>query len=108
MQAGVMPPAPDSDLARLKTAIEYRYGGLATFVQSVAVGDQFGGGAVWCGAVHVFDMVGHPTATRAYGWSTAGPGKVRRLFALLHRPPIDSAQAAVSAAFEIERQKRPR
>ena len=58
--------------------------------------------------MHVFELAGHPGATRAYGWSATGRGGVSRLFALLHQAPIDSAQAAVSAAFAIERCGEPR
>jgi hypothetical protein len=40
---------------------------------------------VWEGMVHVFDLEGHPKATRAYAWSSPIEGSTkRRLFAVLH------------------------
>jgi hypothetical protein len=50
---------------RLRKTVELMHGGKATFVQFVPVRETFGGDTVWEGAVHVFDLVGHPTATRA-------------------------------------------
>jgi hypothetical protein len=53
--------------------------------------------------VHVFDLTGHPTATRAYAWSSPIEGSTtRRFFAALHQPPVDSPQAAVRAAIVTE------
>ena len=46
---------------------------------------------VWEGVVHVFDLVGHPTATRAYAWSSPIEGSTkRRFFAVLHTTRINS------------------
>jgi len=56
--------------------------------------------------VHVFDLAGHPTATRAYAWSSPIEGSTkRRFFAVLHQPPIDSPQAAVRAATIAEHKR---
>jgi hypothetical protein len=53
--------------------------------------------------VHVFDLIGHPTATRCYAWSSpVGDSKKRRFFAVLHSEPVTSAQAAVRAAIVQE------
>ena len=49
---------------RLRKTVELMHGGKAMFVQFVPVRETFGGDTVWEGAVHVFDLVGHPTATR--------------------------------------------
>ena len=38
----------------------------ATLAQSVPVGETFDGKKVWEGVVHVFDLKGHLTPTRAY------------------------------------------
>jgi hypothetical protein len=51
---------------RLRKTVELMHGGKATFVQFVPVRETFGGSTVWEGVVHVFDLDGHPTATRAY------------------------------------------
>ena len=56
--------------------------------------------------MHVFDLAGHPTATRAYAWSSPIEGSTkRRVFAVLHQPPIDSPQGAVRAATIAEHKR---
>ena len=92
-----------ADLGELKTAIERMHGGTATLAQSVPVRETFEGKTVWEGVVHVFDLAGHPTATRAYAWSSPVEGSAkRRFFAVLHQPPVDSPAAAVRAAIVAE------
>jgi hypothetical protein len=91
----------------LKAAIERIHGGTATLAQSVPVRETFDGKPVWEGVVHVFDLTGHPTATRAYAWSSPIEGSTkRRFFAVLHQPPVDSPQAAVRAAIVQEQRSR--
>ncbi len=53
---------------QLREAVERMHGGTATLAQSVPVRETFDGKTVWEGVVHVFDLSGHPTATRAYAW----------------------------------------
>jgi|SRR5271169_1738039 len=89
---------------QLREAIERMHGGTATLVQSVPVRETFEGKTAWEGVVHVFDLAGHPTATRAYAWSSPIEGSTkRRFFAVLHQSPVDSPQAAVRAAIVAER-----
>jgi hypothetical protein len=57
---------------------------------------------VWEGVVHVFDLKGHPTASRAYAWSSPIEGSdKRRFFAVLHqglvKSPVDAVRAAIVA-----------
>jgi len=74
------------DEKALKDAIETQHGGVASFVQSVPVKETYNGRTVWDGVVHVFDLSGHPKATRAYAWSSPIEGSTkRRFFAVLHR-----------------------
>jgi hypothetical protein len=88
---------------QLKQAIERMHGGTAQLAQSVPVRETFEGKPVWAGMVHVFDLAGHPTATRAYAWSSPIEGSTkRRFFAVLHQLPVDSPQAAVKAAIISE------
>ena len=87
------------DLAR---GIEAQHGGHATLTQSVLVNESFHGQAVWDGVVHVFDLDGHPSATRAYAWSSPIEGSSkRRFYAVLHlggiRSPLDAVRAAIVA-----------
>ena len=75
------------------------HGGVATLAQSIPVRETFEGKTVWEGVVHVFDLTGHPTATRAYAWSSPIEGSTkRRFFAVLHTDRISSPLEAVRAA----------
>ncbi len=65
----------------------------------MAVVERFEGRPIWQGVVHVFDIEGHPTATRAYTLSSPMEGSTkRRFFAVLHLPPVNSPADAVRAA----------
>jgi hypothetical protein len=71
----------------------------AKHVETVHVRDEAPTGEVaWEGDVEVFDLVGHAKVKRAYVWSEATTGRKRRFFAVLHVPPVDSAEAAVRAS----------
>ena len=56
----------DSYTKELKQAIECMHGGKATFSESVLVNETFEVKKVWDGVVDVFNLTGHPIATRAY------------------------------------------
>jgi hypothetical protein len=96
---------------QLCEAIESQHGGTATHVQSVPIKERFQGQTVWEGVVEVFDLDGHPKATRAYAWSSpiAGSNK-RRFYAVLHlggiRSPQDAVRAAIVAEQRTEHGKR--
>lgn len=92
------------NVADLKAAIESQHGCKAAVFQSVPIKEAFGGKTVWEGVVHVFSLQGHPTAKRAYAWSSPIDGSdKRRFFAVLHVPPITSPLDAVRAAIVAER-----
>lgn len=102
MQSKEIEPSVDD----LKSAVELQHGGKATLAQSVPVRETFGGKTVWEGVVHVFDLTGHPKATRAYAWSSPIEGSdKRRFFAVLHVPPVTSPAEAVRAAIVAEHRK---
>jgi len=89
-----------------KRAIEVQHGGVATFVQSVPVHETHNGQTAWEGVVHVFDLAGHPKATRAYAWSSPIEGSdKRRFFAVLHGGAIKSPADAVRAAIVAEHRR---
>src|SRR5438128_12091397 len=93
----------DASQSALKKAVETQHGSTATLAQSVPVTEKHGDLTVWEGVVHVFDLAGHPTASRAYAWSSPIEGSdKRRFFAVLHQPPVDSPQAAVRVAIVAE------
>jgi hypothetical protein len=87
---------------QLQRAIEGQHGGKAVLVAAEPVKEVFNGKTVWEGVVHVFDLDGHPRATRAYAWSSPVEGSnKRRYFAVLHlggiRSPLDAVRAAIIA-----------
>lgn len=96
-----------ADIASLITAIEVQHGGRATLVQSVPVKETHNGQTIWEGVVHVFDLAGHPKATRAYAWSSPIDGSdKRRFFAVLQTGGIKTPQDAVQAAIVAEHKAR--
>lgn len=93
----------DVQISELKHAIESQHGGTATLAQSVPIKETHAGATVWEGVVHVFDLEGHPTASRAYAWSSPIEGSdKRRFFAVLHAGPVKSPVDAVRAAIVAE------
>jgi hypothetical protein len=92
--------------AELSKAVESQHGGKATLVQSVPIREEHVGQTVWDGTVHIFDLAGHPKATRAYAWSYKLPDGKRRFFAVLHVPPITGPREAVRAAIVAENHGR--
>ena len=89
-----------SDGKTLQKAIEGLHRCSARLVRSVPVKETHEGAAVWDGIVHVFDLAGHPAATRIYAWSSpiAGTPDQRRFFAVLHQGQVTSPTDAVRAA----------
>ena len=88
---------------QLKRAVEGQHGGKAVLVTSLPVKEVWDGKTVWEGVVHIFDLDGHPTATRAYAWSSPiEGGHKRQFYAVLHlggiRSPSDAVRAAIVAS----------
>lgn len=93
---------------QLKASVEGQHGGKAALVEAVPVKEEWQGKTVWEGIVHVFDLEGHPKATRAYAWSSPVEGTDRRRFyAVLHLGGIRSSLDAVRAAIVAERRAEP-
>jgi hypothetical protein len=88
------------DADELRDAVERLHGCPAQLVKAVPVSEVFEGRAAWYGVVHIFDLGGHRSADRCYAWSSRveGSARRRRLFAVLHTPPIASPADAVRAA----------
>lgn len=88
-----------SPVEALQEAIRNLHGCESAWLESVPVKEVFMDQPVWEGEVQVFELQGHPTATRCYAWSHAVEGSERRRFvAVLHQGPVDSPQKAVQAA----------
>lgn len=87
---------------RLQSAVESMHSCCATLTKTVPVRETFQGQPVWEGVVHVFNLEGHPKATRAYAWSSPTEGSdKRRFYAVLHlgaiKSPLDAVRAAIVA-----------
>ena len=87
-------------IEELRDVILRLHGVASRHVETVPVKEVFGGETVWDGNVEVFDLSGHPKATRAYAWAhdTDDPKKPRRHVTVLHIPPVTSPVMAVKAA----------
>jgi hypothetical protein len=97
----------DIEADNLKQAIESQHSCRATLAQTVPVRETFQGQAVWEGIVHVFDLEGHPMATRAYAWSSAIDGSdKRRVYAVLGIGAIKTPLDAVRAAIVVEHRSK--
>ena len=94
-------------LDRLKLAVEHLHKCSARYCTTVPVHEKFKGQTVWQGEVEVFDLIGHPKATRAYGWSheSGKDDKGERFVTVLELPPVESAETAVRAAIMADGQK---
>jgi hypothetical protein len=83
----------------LKKVVERLHNCTAQFIEAVPVSEVFQEKPVWQGTVFVFEIKGHPQATKCYAWSSPIEGSTkRRYFAVLHIPPVDSPEKAVRAA----------
>jgi hypothetical protein len=91
-------------ITELQDVIRRLHGAEATHLESVPVKETFNGQTVWEGIVEVFELVGHPTAHRAYAWANDpdDPKNPRHHVTVLHLHPIKSAQDAVRAAIVQE------
>jgi hypothetical protein len=92
-------------VGELRQIVERQHGGIATLTQTVPVRETLQGRPVWEGVVHVFDIEGHPQATRAYAWPSRIEGSdKRRFFAVLQleaiKSPLDSVRAAIVVEYK--------
>jgi hypothetical protein len=91
-------------LDELRDVIRRLHDAEPTHVESVPVKEVFQGQTVWEGLVEVFELRGHPKASRVYAWShdTGDPNQPRKHVTVLHTPPVLSAAMAVRAAITQE------
>lgn len=83
----------------LRRAVEGLHGCRATLSDVVPVVEEFDGQTAWEGIVHVFDLIGHPTARVCYAWSSPVEGSDRRKFyTVLKIHPIHTPADAVRAS----------
>ena len=94
-----------SYIKELQDVIWNLHGVASRHVESVPVKETFHGQTVWEGIVEVFELSGHPKASRAYAWSheTGDPDEPKRhVITVLHIAPVLSATMAVRAAIREE------
>jgi hypothetical protein len=88
---------------KLQQAVDSLHSCRATLAQAVPANERFQGRPAWEGAVHVFDLEGHPKAARPYARSSPIEGSERcRFFAVLGLGAITSAVGRVRAAIVAE------
>lgn len=85
-------------IEELQAVIRRLHGVEASHVESVPIKETFQDEIVWEGIVEVFDLKGHPHASRAYAWTHDTNGGKKRSITVLHVAPIDSPLAAVRAS----------
>src|SRR5271163_1986626 len=87
-------------IEELQGVIYKLHGAPATHRESVPVKETFNGETVWEGIVEVFDLHGHPKASKAYAWSqdADNPDKPTYHVTVLHIPPAVSPETAVRSA----------
>lgn len=95
------------DIESLRRAIFDLHASTSKWIRAEYIREEFKEKIVWEGTVQVFDIQGHPEATRCYAWSSPiGGSTKRKFFEVLHVPPVASAKDAVRAAIVQEyRQK---
>ena len=93
-------------IKELQETIRRLHGADATHVESVSVKETFQGKTVWEGIVEVFDLRGHPKASRVYAWMHDTDGPQKRHVTVLHIGPITSAVEAVRAVIVQEFRSR--
>jgi hypothetical protein len=91
-------------IEELRTVIRKLHGVESKHIESVPVKETFQGRTVWDGVVEVFELIGHPKASRVYAWAhdTDNPKQPRRHVTVLHVHPVTSAVLAVRASIVQE------
>lgn len=89
-------------IAELQDVIRKLHGVESKHVESVPVKEEFQGKTVWEGVVEVFELIGHPKASRLYAWSHDADGQKKKHITVLHLAPVDSPRMAVRAAIVRE------
>ena len=91
-------------IEELRDVIRRLHGVGSKYVESVPVKESFQGKTVWDGVVEVFELIGHPKASKVYAWAhdTDNPKQPRRHVIVLHIPPVVSPILAVRAAIVQE------
>jgi hypothetical protein len=75
----------DVSVDQFQRAVKGQHGGNAVLVEALPLKEVWNGQDGPEGVIHIFDLEGHPKATRAYAWSSPIEGSDKRQFyAVLH------------------------
>ena len=89
----------DASASQLKKVIQVQHGVASTLFKSVRVVKATAKDEDWDGIVHIFDLKNHPSASRAFAWSSRIAGGAQpRFFAVLQSGQIATPLQAVKAA----------
>lgn len=90
------------DISRLQNAIHRLTGCTSKYVETKAVTEcfhGFRGEVLWQRKVAVFEIEGHPKATRVYAWANKYSGSATATHVVvLEIPPVNSPRTALAAA----------
>jgi len=86
-------------LDSLKSLIEQSHTCAAHYLRTQPVLEVFDSTTLWHGDVEVFNLVGHPQASRAYGWRQ---GESEEFAIVLEIRPVNSPRTAVRASILAE------
>ena len=83
-------------IKELQNVIRKLHGVESKHVESVPVKETFQGKTVWDGTVEVFELHGHPQASKLYAWThqTDNPKKPKRHVTVLH---VQFARGAIGS-----------
>jgi hypothetical protein len=95
-------------IQRLQEAIRHMHNCESLHVETVPVKEWFKEQLVWDGEVEVFDLNGHPEATRCYSWAYEDDYGHEQFTAVLGLGPVVDAKAAVRAALIAKVKNAPK
>jgi hypothetical protein len=82
----------------LRLAIQQLHGCPSRLIEVVPLSADPQAQNVLGGAVHVFEMIGHPSALRCYAWASPRKTNSTTMHAVLHTESVKSAELAVKSA----------
>jgi hypothetical protein len=82
----------------LRLAIQQLHGCPSRLIEVVPLSTDAHAQNVLGGAVHVFEMIGHPSALRCYAWASPSKTNSTTMHAVLHTERVKSAELAVKSA----------
>jgi hypothetical protein len=91
----------ETEILILQAAIRQMHKCEAFHHKTVFLVERFQGNVIWQGDIEVFDLTGHPQATRCFAWLHQEEGGGERSVVLLDKWPVNSPQMAVKFAIAL-------